>query len=115
MDALDLPALVTDANLRAEAAGFELGDGGELVERLGRFDLVFADAPGGKLTRLDRTVEALRPGGILVVDDMDLTLHDDPELVSALTSVRESLLDDKRLVAVELQTSSGMIVATRRS
>jgi demethylmenaquinone methyltransferase/2-methoxy-6-polyprenyl-1,4-benzoquinol methylase len=51
---------------------FESGDGAEVVGRLGEFDLIFPDAPGGKIFKLRRTVAALRRGGVLVVDDMDL-------------------------------------------
>ncbi len=50
------------------------GDGAEVVGRLGQFDLIFADAPGGKIFKLRRTVAALREGGVIVVDDMDLAL-----------------------------------------
>src|SRR3954453_21032802 len=49
---------------------FVTGDVLELFDSLGTFDLVFADAQGGKWDRLDRTVDALRPAGLLVVDDM---------------------------------------------
>jgi predicted O-methyltransferase YrrM len=52
---------------------FEPGDGAEIVGRLGQFDLIFPDAPGGKIFKLRRSVAALRRGGVLVVDDMDLT------------------------------------------
>jgi demethylmenaquinone methyltransferase/2-methoxy-6-polyprenyl-1,4-benzoquinol methylase len=93
---------------------FELGDGAERAASLGRFDLVFADAPGGKLTGLDHSIEALRPGGVLVVDDMDLSLHDDAELRSALAGVRDALHADSRLAVAELEASSGIILATRR-
>jgi demethylmenaquinone methyltransferase/2-methoxy-6-polyprenyl-1,4-benzoquinol methylase len=93
---------------------FELGDGAELATQLGDFDLIFADAPGGKLTELHRTIGALRPGGVLLVDDMDLDRHDDPELRRALIRVRENLLSDPQLIACELNAASGMILATRR-
>src|SRR5215468_4959489 len=36
----------------------------------GKFDLIFADAPGGKTEGLDRTIAALAPHGMLIVDDM---------------------------------------------
>jgi demethylmenaquinone methyltransferase/2-methoxy-6-polyprenyl-1,4-benzoquinol methylase len=91
---------------RAEAAG--------RVGKLGQFDLIFADAPGGKLSELGRTIEALRPGGVLLVDDMDLSRHDDRDLRAALATVRERLLADPRLVAAELNAASGIVVATRR-
>ena len=47
-----------------------------LIE-LSLFDLVFADAPGGKWTGLDSTISALNPGGVLVVDDMDPGRYED--------------------------------------
>ena len=76
---------------------FALGDGEALVPTLGRFDLIFADAPGGKTSGLGRTIEALRPGGFLVVDDMDPDRHDDTARRHALALVRERLHGDDRL------------------
>ena len=93
---------------------FELGDGAAVVASLGLFDLVFADAPGGKTIGLTGTVDALGPGGTLMVDDMDLNRHDDPVLVDALERVRAQLLGDGRLVCAELDFSSGVILAVRR-
>ena len=93
---------------------FESGDGAEVVGRLGQFDLIFADAPGGKIFKLRRTVAALRRGGVLVVDDMDLTRHEDEQLQSALAVVRHRLLDNAELVCAELGFGSGVIVAVKR-
>ncbi len=93
---------------------FKSGDGAEVVGGLGAFDLIFPDAPGGKIFKLDRTVAALRPGGVLIVDDMDLTRHEDEELRAALTVVRQRLLEDAELVCAELGYSSGVIVAVKR-
>jgi predicted O-methyltransferase YrrM len=93
---------------------FESGDGAEAVGRLGLFDLIFADAPGGKIFKLRRTVSALREGGAIVVDDMDLTRHADEQLRSALVVVRHRLLENGELVCVELGFSSGVIVAVKR-
>lgn len=93
---------------------FEVGDGAELVGRLGRFDLVFADAPGGKITGLRHTVAALAAGGVLVVDDMDLSLHGDPELRDSLARVSHQLAGDPDLVVSELPFASGVVLATRR-
>jgi predicted O-methyltransferase YrrM len=90
------------------------GDGADLVGRLGSFDLIFPDAPGGKIFKLRKTVAALRPGGVIVVDDMDLSRHSDPELASALALVRERLFDHPDLVCAELPFASGVIVASRR-
>jgi demethylmenaquinone methyltransferase/2-methoxy-6-polyprenyl-1,4-benzoquinol methylase len=93
---------------------FELGDGVSLLPSLGRFDLIFADAPGGKTIGLESTIAALGNGGTLVVDDMDVSRHGDPDLRRDLTLVREALLTDDRLVCSELAFSSGVIVVVRR-
>lgn len=93
---------------------FELGDGAERAAALAPFDLVFADAPGGKLHGLDASVAALRPSGALLVDDMDLSRHDDAALRRALEGVRSDLLADPRLVCAELEAASGMLLAIRR-
>ena len=93
---------------------FVSGDGAEVVGRLGQFDLIFPDAPGGKIFKLRRTVAALRRGGVLVVDDMDLTRHDDEQLRSALAVVRHRLLGNAELICAELAFSSGVIVAVKR-
>jgi len=93
---------------------FELGDGAALLPGLGTFDLIFADAPGGKTVGLRHTIDALGPGGTLVVDDMDVTRHEDAALRTALTEVRTRLLVDERLVCSELAFSSGVMVAVRR-
>ena len=93
---------------------FESGDGAEVAGRLGQFDLIFPDAPGGKIFFLRRMVAALRRGGVLVVDDMDLTRHEDEQLRSALAVLRHPLLDNAELVCAELGFSSGVIVAVKR-
>lgn len=93
---------------------FESGDGAEVAGGLGEFDLIFPDAPGGKIFKLRETVAALRPGGVLIVDDMDLTRHDDEDLRAALTVVRQRLVEDADLVCAELGYSSGVIVAAKR-
>ena len=94
---------------------FELGDGAERVGALGQFDLIFADAPGGKLTNLEGTIAALRPTGLLLVDDMDLSRHEDPELRRLLSGVRGFLMTHSDLVSVELDAGSGLLLSTRRS
>jgi demethylmenaquinone methyltransferase/2-methoxy-6-polyprenyl-1,4-benzoquinol methylase len=92
---------------------FLLGDAAELVGGLGKFDLIFADAPGGKLFKLRRTIDALEPRGVLVVDDMDLERHDDPALRQALVVVRDRLLSNPDLLVAELHAGSGIMVAVR--
>jgi len=92
---------------------FESGDGAEMVGSLGQFDLIFPDAPGGKLFKLRRTVAALRPGGVLIVDDMELALHQDEQLRTALTAVRRRLVENPELICAELDFASGVILAVK--
>jgi predicted O-methyltransferase YrrM len=93
---------------------FVHADGAATVRGLAPVDLVFADAPGGKLEGLDDTVAALASGGVLVVDDMDPARHDADGYLQQIADVRERLLSDPALVAVELDVASGVIVATKR-
>jgi predicted O-methyltransferase YrrM len=89
-------------------------DGAHAVREFAPFDLVFADAPGGKLEGLEGTIGALAPGGVLIVDDMDPALHADDGFLEQLGSVRDQILGDPSLVAAELDFASGVIVATKR-
>jgi predicted O-methyltransferase YrrM len=82
------------------------GDVLTLFDTLGTFDLIFADAPGGKVNGLDRTIAALAPGGHLLVDDMSTVSEQ-------LDRVRETLLDHPDLTTVELACGTGLILATR--
>ncbi|MGH0030716.1 MAG: O-methyltransferase [Myxococcota bacterium] len=114
---VDLDASVQDVARRASWPGnvrFVVGDGAREVGAHGPLDLLFADAPGGKLEGLERSIAALRPRGVLLVDDMDPARHDDAELVRSLADVRRRLLADPRLHSVELDTGSGVIVSVRR-
>jgi predicted O-methyltransferase YrrM len=90
------------------------GDGADLVGTIGSFDLIFPDAPGGKIFKLRKTISTLRPGGFLLVDDMDLTAHEDPELRDGLASVRERIVTHPDLVCAEIPVASGVIVATKQ-
>jgi predicted O-methyltransferase YrrM len=83
------------------------GDVLTLFDSLGAFDLIFADAQGGKIHGLDRTIAALAPGGHLLVDDMAVA----PEHTER---VRETLLTHPDLTSVELPCGTGLILSTRR-
>jgi demethylmenaquinone methyltransferase/2-methoxy-6-polyprenyl-1,4-benzoquinol methylase len=122
-DDVELITVDTNAQMQSQVqqtmwpvpVSFVLGDGAVVANQLGRFHLIFADAPGGKIVKLQRTIDALEPGGVLVVDDMELSLHDhDPPLRDALALVRERLLSNDRLVCAELDFSSGVVVAVKR-
>lgn len=94
----------------------------ELLSSEGAFDLIFADAPGGKWTGLDRTIAALAPGGVLVMDDMALVMEGEAasddgrdEERRAKRSVRADVLGHPDLVAAELEAASGVLLGVRRS
>jgi predicted O-methyltransferase YrrM len=70
--------------LRCADALAVLGEAGE-------FDLIFADAPGGKWEGLDRTIAALAPHGMLIVDDMTATPQWDAVHRARQQEVRQAL------------------------
>jgi demethylmenaquinone methyltransferase/2-methoxy-6-polyprenyl-1,4-benzoquinol methylase len=78
-------------------------------------DLIFADAQGGKWEGLDRTIAALAPHGLLVVDDMTATPAWDDEQRARQQEVRRALLASPLLTSVELGHGSGVILSTRRA
>lgn len=84
-----------------------------VLDELGSFDLIFADAQGGKWTGLDRTIAALRPGGLLLVDDMTPPTWLDDAHRAHTARVRTTLLEHPGLHSVELACGSGMILAAR--
>lgn len=96
-------------------AWVELVEGEVLAELggLGEFDLVFADAQGGKWEGLDRTIGVLRPGGVLVVDDMRPQQWWTDAQRSKQEMVRRTLLGHPDLDAIELDVGSGVILCTR--
>jgi predicted O-methyltransferase YrrM len=91
------------------------GDAIEVIHSAGRFDLIFADAQGGKWEGLDATVAALRPGAHLLVDDMTPGEFADEHHARKTSAVRARLLGHPDLVSVEIAWSSGLILSTRRS
>jgi predicted O-methyltransferase YrrM len=91
------------------------GDVLTMFDTLGSFGLIFADAQGGKWEGLERTIDALEPGGLLVVDDMRKpTVRIVPNQDALTEGVRTALLTDSRLLAVELDWATGIVLARRR-
>lgn len=89
------------------------GDALEILPHIGVFDLVFADAEGGKTEGLHLTLDAIAPGGVLVLDDM-LPKPDDPyhtSLWPQIRAVRETLLSHAGFVCTELDWSTGVVLA----
>ncbi|MFF0000923.1 O-methyltransferase [Streptomyces avermitilis] len=94
-----------------------VGDAREVLPGMGTFDLIFLDIPGGlKASLLEETVTALRPGGQLLIDDMNPYWSEDQTTrKSADRRDPERLLGDSRVICTELRYSSGMILGTRLS
>jgi predicted O-methyltransferase YrrM len=121
-DDVELVSIELDPATHALAAGGEwpayvsLLQGDVLVHLsgLGAFDLIFADAQGGKWEGLERTIAALEPRGVLLVDDMAPQDWWNEEQQRNQERVRATMLSHRHLVAAELAEASGMIVATRR-
>jgi demethylmenaquinone methyltransferase/2-methoxy-6-polyprenyl-1,4-benzoquinol methylase len=89
------------------------GDAVALLPGLGTFDLVFADAEGGKWDRLDLSVAALRPGGQLLLDDLDPARYELPGHRAAIAGIRAALRGDAALTVADLPVGSGLLIAAR--
>ena len=119
---VELISIELDPKPQALAAGAEWpryvrliqGDVLQKFGELGSFNLIFADAQGGKWEGLDRTIAALRPRGVLVVDDMIQQDWWNDEHRRNKDRVRDTLLSHPDLAAAELAEASGMILATKR-
>jgi mannose-6-phosphate isomerase-like protein (cupin superfamily) len=71
-------------------------------------------APDGKWHGLGQTIAALRPHGMLIVDDMT-PMPDWPATQQAIQNrVRQVLLTAPHLISTELTHGSGVILSTRR-
>lgn len=93
---------------------FVVGDIVQLLPTLGSFDLVFADAQGGKWTALDQTIAAVKPGGFLLVDDMAKFDGGDPQIQSKLDEIASTLLHHPQLTSCEMAWSTGLILCGKR-
>ncbi len=76
------------------------------------FDLVFADASPLKYQALATVLRTVRPGGILLVDDIESVPNSSDTARAERAALRRGLLKDPRFQAVELDWASGVIMAT---
>jgi demethylmenaquinone methyltransferase/2-methoxy-6-polyprenyl-1,4-benzoquinol methylase len=90
------------------------GDAVTLLPTLGQFDLVFADAEGGKWERLDLTLAAVRLRGVLIVDDMTPARWESERHQAKTTEVRARLLAHSMFMTAELTHGTGVILSTRQ-
>jgi hypothetical protein len=75
---------------------------------------VFADARGGKGTRLDLTIAAIKAGGNLLLDDMAKFDEDDPKVYAMLDTIRGTLSQYPDLVCCEMAWATGMVLCAKR-
>ena len=80
----------------------------------GPFDILFADAPA-KRDEPETLVQALKPGGLVVLDDLTPEEYWPPAWRGQSDPVRKFWLDDARVRATEVLTTSrtAAILATR--
>lgn len=121
-DDVEVVSVELDAATAAVATGLGWPDGVRIVvgdalahiDQPERWDLVFADAQGGKWEGLADTVRSLRPGGVLLVDDMAPAEFMDDEHRDKTAEVRAHLLASPDITAVEIGWSTGLILCSRR-
>jgi predicted O-methyltransferase YrrM len=77
-----------------------------------RFDVIFADAMPGKYEHLDLALDLLALGGIYVVDDLSPTTGW-KEGAGLAAELAEKISVDPRLVSLDLDWSTGHLVAVR--
>jgi demethylmenaquinone methyltransferase/2-methoxy-6-polyprenyl-1,4-benzoquinol methylase len=92
-----------------------VGDAAEFIHDPDQWDLVFADAQGGKWEGLSNTIRSLRLGGILLVDDMTPDEFVNDEHRGKTAEVRTHLLSSEDVTAVEIGWSTGLILCARRT
>jgi predicted O-methyltransferase YrrM len=90
-----------------------VGEAAQAIEPLGSFDLVFADAAPFKYDHIERVVEVLRPGGLLVVDDLEATPRTTELQRGEIDALRQTVLRHPELNAVELEWATGLLVAAK--
>ena len=84
-----------------------------MLDTLGTFDLVFADAAPVKYGHIGSVLAALRPGGILVIDDIRATARTNEAKRAERNAMRSMLLRRPDIRAVDVDWSSGVIVAAK--
>ena len=117
---VEVVTVAADAGLAADVRGdvpgyvdVRTGRFEDLHPTLGTYDLVFADAEGGKWTDFDRTRDLVRPGGVLVLDDLDESLYTRPEHRATVAAVVADVHADPRFTVAELAFDTGLLLATR--
>ncbi|MBO0349198.1 class I SAM-dependent methyltransferase [Phormidium pseudopriestleyi FRX01] len=97
---------------------FHQEDGGTFMERLSQtpeqFDLIFADTWAGKYTHFEEAIQALKPGGFYIIDDM-LPQPTWPEGHEVKVKTLITALENRReLMVTKISWASGVILAVKR-
>jgi demethylmenaquinone methyltransferase/2-methoxy-6-polyprenyl-1,4-benzoquinol methylase len=87
----------------------------EVAPELLPVDLLFADSGAGKWQGLDVTLGLVKPGGLLVMDDMTPERWAFPEQESLNREVVRRLRSDPTFAVAELPFSSGVLLAVHRA
>jgi predicted O-methyltransferase YrrM len=85
----------------------------EILGTIGAFNLMFVDAAPIKHGHIESAINVLRPGGVLVVDDLSADMKMTDLQRTQIANLRRLLLHHPELQAVELDWASGVILATR--
>ena len=115
-------AAFSEAGIPPQRTRVITGDAAQVLGRLtdGAYDMVVVDAdPESYPTYVDEAVRLLRPGGVLVLDDMlwQARVADPAARDGVTTLVRDlgkTLRDDERLFPALLPVGEGLLVAVRR-
>ena len=80
-----------------------------------RYDLIFADTWPGKYRLLEKTLTHLARGGLYIVDDMLPQPNWPPGHAASVRSLYDSLRARADLAITELDWSTGLILAAKRT
>ncbi|MEH2240441.1 O-methyltransferase [Nostoc sp.] len=91
-----------------------LGDWRDLLT-YAPFDLLFADGGKAKLSEPQTLINALKPGGFILLDDLTPEEYWPPEWHGRTDPIREFWLKDARIAATEIRVTAknSVILATR--
>lgn len=99
-----------------ERVQFITADGNEYIlqNRHLKFDYIFADTWPGKYELLHETLALLNKGGLYIIDDMTPTDAWPEEHKEKALRLRETLRELSDFHIVELEWSTGIIIATKK-
>jgi len=92
---------------------FVTGDATETLKAYGLADLVFTDAAPVKYGHIDLVLGALRPGGFMVIDDLNVGPRTTEAQRGEKDALRSILLNRLDIRLVEFDWSTGVILASK--